>query len=111
MDISINKSGQVSVVVIRGQIDATTSKAAEDRLVELINAGERRLVLDLGQLDYISSVGLRVLILVAKRLKQAEGAVAICALQPSVQELFEIAGFDAVFRIFDTQGEAVSHVS
>jgi stage II sporulation protein AA (anti-sigma F factor antagonist) len=89
-------------------MDAATSKQTEETLLGFIDKGERRLVLDMSQLDYISSIGLRVFILVAKRLKTVNGQVVVCALQPGVQQIFDIAGFNTIFKAYPTRAEAVS---
>lgn len=108
MDIVTNKEGAVSIVGIKGRLDALTSKRAEEQLLKLVDSGERFLVLDMAELDYMSSVGLRVLILLGKRLKQAQGRVVVCALQESIQQIFEIAGFTKLFPEYRTRTEAVA---
>ena len=106
MDITQEKVGGVVAAVLKGRVDAGTSKAVEDALLKLIDGGERRLVVDLAAVDYISSVGLRVLIVAARRLKPLQGTVAVCSLQPAIKQIFEIAGFTAIFKIYATRGEA-----
>jgi anti-anti-sigma factor len=108
MEITSEKVGIVLAVQLAGRLDAHTSKAVEEQLLSFIDQGERALVLDLSQLNYISSIGLRVFMLAAKRLKSVNGRMTMCALQPTVQQIFEIAGFTSIFRIFPTQGEAVA---
>jgi anti-anti-sigma factor len=111
MQIVEEKLGMVLAVALRGRLDAATSKTVEERLLGLIDSGEIRLVMDLAQLDYISSIGLRVLMLAAKRLRAAGGVIAVCALQPTVAQVFEIAGFTAIFKIFPNRAAAVAAVS
>jgi anti-anti-sigma factor len=108
MEITSEKIGAVFAIQLAGRLDAQTSKAVEEQLLSLIEGGERILVLDLSQLDYISSVGLRVFMLTAKRLKSVNGRMTMCALPPAVQQIFDIAGFSSMFRIFPTQAEAVA---
>ena len=55
-------------------------------------------MLDLGRLDYISSAGLRVVLIAAKRLKSVGGALVLCTLNPSVREVFEISGFASILE-------------
>lgn len=111
MQIVEEKVETVLTVALKGRLDATTSKAVEERLLGLIESGENRLVVDLAQLDYISSVGLRVLMLAAKRLRTANGAIVVCALQPTIQQVFEIAGFTTIFRVFPNRGAAVAAIA
>lgn len=110
MEITSEKIEQVTAVSIRGRMDAGTSKAAEEQILALIDSGEHRLAFDLAELDYISSVGLRVFMLAAKRLKNVDGMLVACALQPSVAEIFEIAGFDTLFAIVGSRDEAITRL-
>jgi anti-anti-sigma factor len=71
-----------------------------------MDAGNDRLLIELSQLEYISSAGLRVLLVVAKRIQQKGGKVVLCALVPNVKEVFEISGFSSIFKIFDTVEDA-----
>ena len=111
MEIVEEKLGFVMALALRGRLDATSSKAFEDRLLALIDAGESRLILDLEQLAYVSSVGLRVLILAAKRLKTTNGAIVVCSLQPTIQQVFEIAGFTTLFAVYGTRDDALAAVN
>jgi anti-sigma B factor antagonist len=111
MTISEDKVGQVLAIGLKGRLDAATSKTVEDFLLRKIDAGEKFLVLDLGGLDYVSSVGLRVFMMTAKRLKVAQGKIAVSSLQSSVKQVFEIAGFQNLFPMYGSRDEAVSGLS
>ena len=110
MQISEEKTGDVLVVGLKGRLDAATSKTVEDFLLQKIDAGERYLVLDLAALDYISSVGLRVFMMAVKRLKTVQGKVVVSSLQPTIQQIFEIAGFQNLFPMFPTRDAAVKGI-
>jgi anti-anti-sigma factor len=97
----------VVVVGVRGRVDASNAATLEQRLLALIDAGERRLVLDAAQLDYMSSAGLRVLLVAAKRLA-ANGRLAIAALSDPIREVFDIAGFSSILTVYRTADEAVA---
>ena len=107
MEISVIKEVEITTVGLKGRLDAATSKSVEDRLLQLIDAGERQMIMDLGELEYISSVGLRVLILVAKRLKQVQGRVVVCSLQEPVKQVFDIAGFTTLFNLYESRDQAL----
>jgi anti-sigma B factor antagonist len=96
------------VVELAGRLDSNTSKTVEDRLAALLDGGAKALVLDFAALEYVSSAGLRVLLVVAKRMKAAQGRLAICALRPEVREVFEISGFSKIFSIFPGKAEALA---
>jgi stage II sporulation protein AA (anti-sigma F factor antagonist) len=111
VEITEQLTGQILTVALKGRLDGTTSKGVEELILKRIEEGQRTLVVDLAQLDYISSVGLRVLMLAAKRLKSVAGTIVVCALQPSIKQVFDIAGFASLFRLFDTRAEAIQQLS
>jgi anti-anti-sigma factor len=108
MNIVEEKTDGIVTVALNGRLDAASAKPVEDRLQQLIDGGEHRLVLDLAGLDYISSVGLRVFISTAKRLKTAGGRLVFCCLRATVTEVFEIAGFSMLFRMCPAREEAMA---
>jgi stage II sporulation protein AA (anti-sigma F factor antagonist) len=65
-------------------------------------------VLDFAGLDYISSAGLRMVLVVAKRLKQESGLLVLCGMQPHVHEVFDISGFLAILNVEPTRSEALA---
>ena len=110
MQISEDKNGDVLTVALKGRLDAATSKTVEEFLLRKIDAGEKHLVLDLSQLEYISSVGLRVFMMAAKRLKVVQGKIVVCSLTPTIKQVFEIAGFTNLFPMFDSRDAAAAGV-
>ena len=106
MNYRYEADGDIAVFALSGRLDATTSPAFEAAVTEKINAGAAKLLLDLAQLDYISSAGLRVMLLIAKKLKQTGGQVVLCCMQEQIQEVFDIAGFTPLFAITATVAEA-----
>jgi anti-anti-sigma factor len=106
MDITERKTGEVCIVSLAGRLDSATAEAFGQRLHQLIDRGERRLVIDGEALDYISSAGLRVLLVSAKRLKTIEGQIVLSSLKPHIVEVFEIAGFKSIFPIYRNAEDA-----
>jgi len=107
MNITESKTADIVTLSLSGRLDTTTAKAFEDRLLAHIDSGERRLAIDLTGLEYISSAGLRVFLLAAKRLDSAQGRIALCALTEPVREVFDVAGFISIFAIYDSHQEAL----
>jgi anti-sigma B factor antagonist len=107
MDISEDRKADVVILALSGKLDATTAKTFEDRILGVINSGTQRLVVDLSQLDYISSSGLRVLILAAKRLQTVDGKIALCSMKDHVRQVFDLAGFSSMLSIYATRDEAI----
>ncbi len=105
MEFAHEQSGSVLIVKLDGRLDSATAQSAEEHLVRAL-PGERPLVaVDLSRLEYISSAGLRVLLVVAKKVQQAGGKLALFGLVPNVREIFSISGFD---RILALHGDASS---
>jgi anti-sigma B factor antagonist len=107
MEIAEQKKGSVVVLALTGRLDAGTAGKLEEKLVSLIDAGNRSFVLDLMNLDYISSAGLRVLLMTAKKLKGLNGRIVLASLKDHIREVFDIAGFSAIFPTYDQQDAAV----
>jgi anti-sigma B factor antagonist len=104
--IESSEAGQL-VIELKGRLDGATSKALEDRFAAILDGGAKQLVLDFAGLDYVSSAGLRVLLMAAKRIKTSQGRLAICALRPDVLEVFEISGFSKIFSLYASRAEAL----
>ncbi|HKE62666.1 MAG TPA: STAS domain-containing protein [Nitrospira sp.] len=111
MEISERKVGDVCIVQITGRLEWGTSDNLAERLHHLIDGGERRLVIDGEKLDYITSTGLRVLLVAAKRLKAVEGRIVLSSLKPHIIEVFEIAGFTSIFPIYGNAEQAMQQTS
>lgn len=100
--------GNVTVLTMKGRLDHLSSPEAERKLLGLVDGGVRLLVLDLSHLNYVSSVGLRALILAAKKLKASNGSLAVAALMDGVRMVFKIAGLESAFPTYASVGEATT---
>jgi anti-anti-sigma factor len=109
MEIKEEKRGNVKIIGLRGKLDANTSPSVEEQLQAVMDQGEKRLVLDLSELTYISSLGLRVFIVVAKEMQKVNGKLALARLNERIYEIFKIAGFTRIFSIYPTCEEAVTY--
>ena len=97
----------VAVMAPKGRIDSTTAKEFETATLNRISGGASKIVFDFAELDYISSTGLRVVLLAGKKLRAAGGALVLCALQPSIRDVFEISGFLGLFEVRDDREAAI----
>jgi anti-anti-sigma factor len=82
-----------------GRLDTTTAGAAEKDLLALLVNDVNSINMDLSQLDYVSSAGLRVLLVVAKAAKAKGGKLTLIAPKPSILEVIKISGFDRIINI------------
>lgn len=103
----------VVVASASGRIDFAGAQVLEDALAPAIAPGApvRAVVVDMDGVDYISSVGLRVLMVAAKAMRARKAAIAVASLQPVVAEIFEISRFHHVVDVRGTVRDAIAAVS
>ena len=106
--IKTERQGTVLVAITEDRIDGANAREFQDALQAAISDDDSAVVLDLEQLKYISSAGLRVILLVAKTLQRQEKQLAVCSLLGPVREVFEISGFDKIIQTHESQSEAVA---
>jgi len=100
--------GGVYQVALSGRLDSNTSGEFEKSLQALFQSAECRALLDFSALNYISSAGLRVVLMTAKRAKQGRGQLILHGLQPHVREVFEISGFLKILDVTDNREAALT---
>ena len=108
MKIETRESQGIQIVAFEGNLDTNTSPEAESKINELIDAGKQQLLVNFEQLNFISSAGLRVLLATVKKLNASSGDLRICALNATVQEVFDISGFVTILSVKSTEEEALS---
>jgi anti-anti-sigma factor len=99
---------QVYRIMPQGRLDAVTVPALEAAIDEQLAARHFRLVIDLSEVSYLSSSGLRALLRARRQAQSGGGDVALCALNERVAEVFEMIGFNNLFKIFPTSAEAAA---
>lgn len=104
MDLLSARHGDALVLSPRGRIDHGSAEAFKAALAPYLDGSGpgQPLVLDLGGVDYIASIGLRVLMLASRQARAQGGTIVVAALQPLVREIFEISKFTLVFPCFPT---------
>ena len=110
MNIEQQRHEDILILRPQGRLDSSSSPEFERLLTEQLDAGSQRLVLDFSRLDYISSAGLRVVLLAGKKLRASKGQIALASLQDMVREVFDMSGFLTLFTVTNTVDEALSKV-
>lgn len=105
---SITDHDGVVVVAPQGRLDSSTAAGFEGELLPLAESGHRRLIVDFSEVAYISSAGLRVLLMAAKKAKSAEATFALAGMSANVQQVMDISGFANFFTIYATRAEALA---
>lgn len=110
VDIELSVEENITIMSVEGRVDSMTAKDLGAALTEAIDNGHLKIVLDLSQVGFMSSAGLRELVLAYKKVKGVQGGDLRIA-QPSsrVREVLEMAGLDTIFAIFETPDEAIEN--
>lgn len=111
MEVLQRRHGKVLVLSPQGRVDhvhADAFKAAIDMHLAESKVSGSPVILDFAAVDYISSVGLRALMLVARQVKEEGRQIAIAALQPLVDEVFKISRFNLVYQVFHSVDDALA---
>lgn len=107
MNIQTRDLKQVSVVKITGRVDSATAPEVSRALQDLMDARRHRVVLDLQDIEYMSSAGLRVLVAMLKTAKQGGGDLKLAQPARRVREALDLAGLTPVFNLYSDVVEAV----
>jgi len=99
----LSETDGVTIVVISGRFDSTVAHEIRERLLQLIGAGTKRMLLDLRGLEYISSAGFWSLLAVGKHVEARRGRLALYGVGDEVRRLFDLGGFTDLFRIYPTR--------
>jgi anti-sigma B factor antagonist len=110
LEIIIDKTEIITEIKLIGRLDSNTSQKLETEMIELINSSSKNILINLDELNYISSSGLRVFLLAAKSLDTKGMRLKLCGMKNYIKEVFDIAGFSSIFDIYETKEKIVSAV-
>ena len=113
MEVSSHRHGNILILSPHGRIDhahADAFKVALDKYLVECKLGGVHIILNFASIDYISSVGLRVLMLAARQVNAHGGRIVIAALQPLVEEVFKISRFNLVYQVFHSVDDALAEL-
>jgi anti-anti-sigma factor len=111
LKIAQQHAGAVCVVALTGRLDNSTAPDVQAQLSSLLAAGEKRLLIDLAGVTYLTSAAFRVLLLAAKEAERAAARLALCGLTGHVRDLFELGGLLDSFAILGTRDEALAKLA
>lgn len=110
MDITVEVAAlkpDVNVLRTAGRLDATTCEAAQPVILETLDKSKAGMILNMASLDFISSAGLRIMIMLMKKAATDGKQIGLVGVQPQIYKIFKIAALDKVFRFFDDEGDAI----
>jgi len=107
LEVETQARGDASVLVLRGEIDVYTAPRLRQAIVDLVDGGATRIVVDMERVDFLDSTGLGVLVEGLKRVKTREGSLSIVATQDKILKIFDITGLNKAFPIFVSVDDAL----
>jgi anti-anti-sigma factor len=102
MTIQTTRLGKASVIKLGGRLDAESTIDFNVAWESCVENGALHLVLDLAELQYISSAGLGSVVRLAKQLQSRGGSVSLCGVKGLVREVFQVTNLLSIFRVFDS---------
>ena len=96
----------IPILAVSGRLDASTVNILERALLNALLSGARVIVVDMGEVTYISSSGLRVLLSSRRQARERGGDVVLCSLSPNVRDVLDMVGFTVLFSIFSNLDDA-----
>jgi len=108
MKISESIIGRATVIRVAGSLDAQTSSEFSNYLTGRIGAGNVNIVLDLSQVDFMSSAGIHAILAALRESRQLSGTLHLAAAQPGVERTMQVSGFTSIINLFPTVDQAVS---
>jgi anti-anti-sigma factor len=110
MELVTEKQGGVVLFKLKGRLDALTAPEFEQKCLQWLDAGESWFAVDLGELEYISSAGIRSILFIAKQLKAREGGLVFSRISGMVEKVFNIAGIYDMFPMYDSLDDALTRL-
>ena len=107
MELTEKNTDKCMIIGIKGRLDTINYSILEKRLMELIDKNTSKILVNCSQMDYVSSSGLRILLMALKRITMLKGKFVLCSLQENIREIFEISGFTTIFEIYPNENEAL----
>jgi anti-sigma B factor antagonist len=108
MEMSERRIGSCVVLAVSGRLDSAVVTQFDRHLSALLERGESNVALDLSSLDFITSRGLSVMLVAAKKLQARQGRIALCGMNDRVRSVFEMCGFLSFFPVFPSAEAACS---
>lgn len=107
LEVETEQRGDATVLSLRGEIDVYTAPRLRQTIVDLVDGGATRLVVDMEKVDFLDSTGLGVLVEGLKRVKNREGSLSLVATQDKILKIFDITGLNKAFPIHASVEDAV----
>lgn len=106
-----SSDGDIQILSLHGRLDPQGGKELKEAIEQLLEGREKPgLLIDLEHLLYMASAGFRELFMAGRKIDRAGGRLVVCSLQGEVQRVFELAGFDTAYRVFEDRAAALAYL-
>ena len=108
MEVTSKTKGEAIVIYLNGELTTTNSPEAQTEINEILESAKCKLVvINVENVDFIASTGLRIILALGKELQESGAELVVCSANPTNKSVFKMAGFSRLFKIFDTEEEAL----
>ncbi len=107
MQITTRQVYDVLVADMEGKLDSKAAGYGNDELVRIVQSDHDRILINLENLEFVTSAGLRVLLLASKLQKSAGGTLKMCSANDAVKDVLKTCGFDSLISLYPTEAEAI----
>jgi len=111
MDIENERVGDVWVVMAHGRLDGIYSSAFANHVGALIVGPNPKILIDFTDIDFVTSAGLRAVLLLMRKAKASGGAFALCGVNPQVREILDVSGMTDMFAVHPGRAEGIAALS
>jgi anti-sigma B factor antagonist len=111
MQISTRQAYDVLVIDMVGRLDSKTAGYGNDEMVRIVKGDCKKVLVNLEQLEFVTSAGLRVLLLAAKLLQSENGEFKLCSANDVVEQVLETCGFKSLLKLYPSEAEAIKSFS
>lgn len=105
LTVTSRENAGITFVKMHGSLSATTAEQGLQEMKKIVDSGAKKVVINLADVDYISSGGIRVLILAVKQINNVQGEMKIAAAKGMVKEALETGGFNLVSRVYGEKNQ------
>lgn len=107
MEVNISKQDDIQIVELSGEIDAKNAKDVQDQVLPLAQTGAR-ILLDMSNLAYMSSAGLRMMLMIYRTVDSNQGKIVLVGLSQNLQDMMSATGFLNFFKLSDSRDDALT---
>jgi anti-sigma B factor antagonist len=107
MSFEVSKSGDVTLIEVEGQLIVGNRQELKQQVLEQLEDGDQKFVIDFANTGYIDSSGLGVLVSLSKKIREQGGELRLSSLNDDLRTLFELTKLDTLFRITDNKQQAL----